>query len=173
MSNDISLLMDGELENEAAATVLIQLKRAAELQECWSTYHLIGDTLRESAALSPNFSTQMAQRLAAEPTILAPRVSASRGWLHNKTVALSAAASIFAVAIVAWVTLQQPSAKPDASLAVQQQNSPEAKVAATTLPPEEVKEYLIAHQEFSPSTAIQGVAPYVRTVSGSQQDINR
>jgi sigma-E factor negative regulatory protein RseA len=35
-----------------------------------------------------------------------------------------------------------------------------------------ISEYLIAHQEFSPSTSIQGVAPYIRTVS-SWQDKGR
>jgi hypothetical protein len=31
-----------------------------------------------------------------------------------------------------------------------------------------MNEYLIAHQEFSPSTAIQGLAPYIRSVSSAQ-----
>jgi hypothetical protein len=30
-------------------------------------------------------------------------------------------------------------------------------------------DYLLAHQGVSPSTALQGVAPYVRTVTMSQQ----
>jgi hypothetical protein len=32
-----------------------------------------------------------------------------------------------------------------------------------------MNEYLMAHQEFSPSTEIQGLAPYIRSVSGTQQ----
>jgi hypothetical protein len=32
-----------------------------------------------------------------------------------------------------------------------------------------MNEYLIAHQEFSPSTEIQGLAPYIRSVSSSRQ----
>jgi hypothetical protein len=31
-----------------------------------------------------------------------------------------------------------------------------------------MNEYLIAHQEFSPSTEIQGLAPYIRSVSGAR-----
>jgi len=30
-----------------------------------------------------------------------------------------------------------------------------------------MNEYLMAHQGFSPSTAIQGLAPYIRTVSAT------
>jgi hypothetical protein len=36
-----------------------------------------------------------------------------------------------------------------------------------------MSEYLIAHQEYSPSTAIQGLAPYIRTVSGAQPAAGR
>jgi sigma-E factor negative regulatory protein RseA len=32
-----------------------------------------------------------------------------------------------------------------------------------------MNEYLIAHQEFSPSTEIQGLAPYIRGVSSARQ----
>jgi sigma-E factor negative regulatory protein RseA len=32
-----------------------------------------------------------------------------------------------------------------------------------------MNEYLMAHQEFSPSSEIQGLAPYIRSVSRSQQ----
>jgi hypothetical protein len=31
-----------------------------------------------------------------------------------------------------------------------------------------MNEYFLAHQGFSPSTAIQGLAPYIRTVSASR-----
>ena len=31
--------------------------------------------------------------------------------------------------------------------------------------PGKINEYLMAHQEFSPSTAFQGMVPYVRTVA--------
>jgi sigma-E factor negative regulatory protein RseA len=36
-----------------------------------------------------------------------------------------------------------------------------------------MNEYLIAHQEFSPSTEIQGLAPYIRGVSSTRQDKGR
>ena len=36
-----------------------------------------------------------------------------------------------------------------------------------------MNEYLIAHQEYSPSTAIQGLAPYIRAVSGAHSAAGR
>ncbi|HXC39150.1 MAG TPA: RseA family anti-sigma factor [Burkholderiales bacterium] len=38
-------------------------------------------------------------------------------------------------------------------------------VAASQVPAPDVENYLLAHQQFSPSNAMQGVAPYVRLVS--------
>jgi len=36
-----------------------------------------------------------------------------------------------------------------------------------------LNEYLMAHTGFSPSTVIQGVAPYIRTVAASHSEQNR
>jgi hypothetical protein len=53
---------------------------------------------------------------------------------------------------------------------VAQTRAPEvirAPVAANVPMPGEVNDYLLAHQNFSPRSNLQGVAPYVRTVSDS------
>ena len=74
--------------------------------------------------------------------------------------ALSAAASVAAVAVVGWISFQ--------SIDQSQQNA-NAIAANTSVPaPARMNDYLLAHQEFSPSTAMQGVAPYVRTVADAQ-----
>ena len=41
------------------------------------------------------------------------------------------------------------------------------KLLATVPMPGEVNDYLLAHQNYSPRSNLQGVAPYVRTVSDS------
>jgi hypothetical protein len=67
------------------------------------------------------------------------------------------------VAKPATVALQSPPVAPSiAPLAPQGQIEPVAVVA-----PEHVHEYLLAHQGISPITAIQGVTPYIRTVSSA------
>ena len=44
----------------------------------------------------------------------------------------------------------------------------DAPVALASVPSEgKMNEYLMAHQGFSPSTAIQGLAPYIRSVSAT------
>src|SRR5919109_5390749 len=107
MKDRISALMDGELDERAADDTLKALGRGDGL-ETWRTYHLIGDAMRETGSLSAAFSERIAARIAAEPAILAPGRLAPE---PRKWFALSAAASVAAVAFVGWLAfapLQAP-----------------------------------------------------------------
>ena len=166
----ISALMDGELDARQAQEQYTRLKQDGELVETWNTFHVIGDSLRGDHALSPRFNTRLAERLSTEPTVLAPHRSMAPKRVM--TYALSAAASVAAVALVGWVAFVSNPIAPRQELA----KAPPAPVPAAapavqlaSVPSDgKMNEYLIAHQEFSPSTSIQGVAPYIRTVSSFQ-----
>jgi sigma-E factor negative regulatory protein RseA len=173
----ISALMDGELDGHQARREIARLKENEELVQCWHTFHLIGDAMRGEPVLSQRFAQRLSARLAAEPTVLAPR----RYSLQRlATYALSAAASLSAVALVGWLAFSEIRPVTRSEIA----QAPAAP-AATPIPPSvfpdvlaspapaspsdgKMNEYLIAHQEYSPSTAIQGLAPYVRSVSIAQ-----
>lgn len=173
----ISALIDGELESAEAGRQLSRVKQDADLRDTWDTYHVIGDTLRGSVVLSPGFERRVAQRLATEPTVLAPRLRTARRISPTVSYALSAAASLSAVAAVAWVALSGGVSGTDqqANLAQAPAAASVAPVVATVAMPESARahDYLLAHQGVSPSTALQGVAPYVRTVTMSQQPDGR
>ena len=171
----VSALMDGELDADEAAREIARFKQDEARRNSWNTYHAIGDALRgerSRAGLSAEFSKHLSERLALEPTVVAPRLRAHKPL---QTYLLAAAASVAAIAVVGWMSVtmltpdevpttlaQKPAAKPPL-LALQ---SPPAPVApALALAPEHVHEYLLAHQGISPTTAIQGVTPYIRTVS--------
>jgi len=172
----ISALMDGELDDRQAREQLVRLKQDEELVGCWHTFHIIGDALRGEPVLSQGFSRRLTDRLNGEATVLAPQ---RRAVKRMTTYALSAAVSVSAVALVGWIAFVNNPFAPQPELA----KAP----AATTLPPAatpapqlasvpsdgKMNEYLMAHQGFSPSTSIQGVVPYIRTVSGAQQDKGR
>lgn len=163
----ISALMDGEMDDRQAHAQFVRLTQDGGLADGWNTYHIIGDSLRGDPALSAQFNRRMIERLSAEPTILAPQRSVMK---RVTTYALSAAASVAAIALVGWVAFvgspvvevaQAPVANPPAAAPTA---APTAQLAS--VPSDgKMNEYLIAHQEFSPSTSIQGVAPYIRTVS--------
>ncbi|HKA42106.1 MAG TPA: sigma-E factor negative regulatory protein [Burkholderiales bacterium] len=170
----ISALMDGELDAHQSEQQLARLKNDSEARACWEAFHLIGDALRGERIVSRNLSERLRERLAQEPTVLAP--PRARPARPIATYAWSAAASLSAVALVGWVAFSGPLApQPDAP-SVAAKAPPVAPVPVVAAPPQlasvpsegKMNEYLIAHQEFSPSTAIQGLAPYIRTVSGTQ-----
>jgi sigma-E factor negative regulatory protein RseA len=168
----ISALMDGELGADEARRHILGLKNDSALRARWDDFHLIGDALRGENALSPQFSEAFSKRLAAEPTILSPHRLRSP-LKRVTTYAMSAAASLGAAALVAWVALQ-PTAPTStlvatpapASLPIK---SAETPALASVSSEGRMNEYLLAHQGFSPSTAIQGLAPYIRSVSTTPQ----
>jgi sigma-E factor negative regulatory protein RseA len=164
----ISAWMDGELGAQQAREHLARLKQDQELLRCWHTYHLIGDALRGERALSPAFEERLTTRLAGEPTVLAPRRSPVK---RIAAYALSAAASLSAVALVGWMAFFNNPLTPQSEIAKAPPTSPPAAAPSPQLasvPSDgQMNEYLIAHQEYSPSTAIQGLAPYIRSVSST------
>jgi sigma-E factor negative regulatory protein RseA len=167
MKAKISALMDGELERHEADGALAALKGGGEALDTWRTYNLIGDSMRAAPMLSGGFAGRVAARLAEEPTVLAPRarpIFEQRRWQL-----LSAAASIAAVAFVSLAYFAQEPVAPPAPVAQTAAPAETAQVA----PPETANDYLLAHQGYSPRNSLQGMAPYVRTVSsdirGSRQ----
>jgi len=158
----ISALMDGELERHEAAGALNGLAQEGEPRDAWRTYHLIGDAMRDTRPLSSSFAARVSERLAKEPTVLAPGRIAPRPVI-TRWQALSAAASVAAVALVGWVAFgpQQQAAVP-----VAQQAPVETAQVKQVAPPDAANDYLLAHQGYSPRNSLQGVAPYVRMVSG-------
>jgi sigma-E factor negative regulatory protein RseA len=162
MKDRISALMDGELDDRAAAELIDALGRDREALLAWRSYHVISDAIREGRLLSEGFAARFSERLAAEATILAPRAlqAEPRRWY-----ALSAAASVAAVALVGWMAFApqtQVAPVPVAQAPVAQ--LPDAKPNIVPLPTA-TNDYLLAHQGFSPRVSLQGMAPYVRTVS--------
>jgi sigma-E factor negative regulatory protein RseA len=166
----ISEWMDGELSGHQTREQFTRVKQDTELHHCWDTFHLIGDVMRGEPALSREFEQRVAARLASEPAVLAPR---HRVASRFATYALSAAASVSAVALVGWIAFFNNPLAPQPDLARAPTTPPPAAAPAEQLAsvPSDGKmnEYLIAHQEFSPSTEIQGLAPYIRGVSSSHQ----
>ena len=161
MKQNISTLMDGELCGDEAEVLLGKIKLHPEAQQEWLSYHLIGDALRQPDYLPNHMSAAFFERLHAEPTVLAPHTRRSSKASY---FALSAAASIMAMAFLAWVSVQVVTEP-----AVQQaQQRPSALRAANFPTNDSMNDYLLAHQEYSPSTDVRGASSYIRTVSVKQ-----
>ena len=164
----ISALMDGELGASEADREIVCLKTDTALRGRWDEFHLVGDTLRGEPVLSADFTESFSRRLAEEPTVLAPR-RMRPGMRRMTTYAMSAAASLSAVALVAWVAI---GSAPQENIALKPEpeaprSEPQRELAS--VPSEgRMNEYLLAHESFSPSTALQGLAPYIRSVAATR-----
>ena len=151
--------MDGELFDDEAENLFNALKRNPAAQEQWHVYHLISDVMQQPGRLHADIGISMHERLEAEPTILAPR---ARTGQKVKLFAVSAAASVMALTLVAWLSVQVGSDTVPQMAA----NQPSAIRAANFPGHVGMNDYLMAHQEFSPSINVQGAASYARTVAG-------
>jgi negative regulator of sigma E activity len=183
LDEQISALVDDELNDAELAQVLDNLIADAELQARWRRYRLASDTLRGSAATqrADDLHLRVQQALADEPTVLAPQRKPTLAHWGRRAAGAAIAASVAMVAIVA---VQQDSSTPGPTLAVT--SSP--KLAATTAPPtlaqlastgrkverdaalqqaqqERLHAYLINHNEYSSAAGLQGALPYARIVS--------
>ena len=167
MKERISQLMDGELDDRSAADTIRACAQGGEALDTWRTYHLISDAMRDSRVLSAGFSARLAQRLQAEPTVLAPQRTRaeSRTWF-----ALSAAASFAAVALVGWLAFAPQGSGPGQAPQLAQTQAVQPQEAAPAMVPSAANDYLLAHQGFSPRVSFQGMAPYARTVSAPARE---
>jgi sigma-E factor negative regulatory protein RseA len=162
---EVSQLMDGELDAERLECACRGLRGTASM-ETWVCYHLIGDTLRGCGGLSPGFAQRFTARLSGEPTLLAP----PRRQTAPAAIAWAIAASVAAVGVVGWVALTTMPLPPAAVATVERATS----VRAADVRPPVDNEYLLAHQDYSPTTAIQGVRPAaLRVVAADEQDARR
>ena len=161
MKERISALMDGELEGRAAEEAIESLRGEGEALESWRMYHLISDGMRDTRLLSAGFAARVSQRLAQEPTVLAP------GRLPGRTpvqrFAYAAAASAAAIGLVSWLAFGPQAEGPKTTTIAQ---TPTLTVTPVTVQlTSSANDYLLAHQGFSPRVSLQGMVPYVRTVA--------
>lgn len=105
MKEQISALIDGELDENQARGVFDALDGSAALRDEWRCYSLIGDCLR-GEAVGADLSSAVMARLQDEPTVLAP--VAKRRGISRVQRPLAMAAAVTAVAMVAWASLRSP-----------------------------------------------------------------
>ena len=160
---EISLLIDGELDPARADAVVTSLCRAQGVAT-WVCYHMIGDAVRGVASRGLD-SKRFVELFAAEPTVLAP----PRRSTAPHAIALALAATVAAVSVVGWVALTTMPA-PVAAIASARQA---VGVRAADARPVVDNEYVLVHQEYSPTNAIQGIGPYLRAVAASETDARR
>jgi sigma-E factor negative regulatory protein RseA len=174
MNERISAFVDGELSEEDCGPALGYLRHDEKLRRDWDTYHLIGDVLRGDCHRS--YSSAVLVELAFEPAMIAAPRPKEKFGKNASAFLLRAAAGVAAVGLVVWLALPMLSSGPLSSSPEIARSAPPPVVADAAAPaqmPEAMEEYLQAHQRFSPSGVIQGLARDVRPVSAQAGEASR
>jgi sigma-E factor negative regulatory protein RseA len=173
----ISALADGELAGSELARALDALRNDQALQASWSRYHLISDALHSNleSRIALDLHERVSMALESEPTILAPRQRKQRPWLRH-VAGLAVAASVSGVAVIGFQQMNVvESGAPTATMAevTQPQNFvrrelPPITVAAEKDNSKQLEAYLVDQTEYSVSSGVNGMVPYVRIVGHRQ-----
>lgn len=188
-SDDLSALMDGELEASAVARACGQWRENPEARAQWHAYHLIGDVLRSEdlsadAARDATFLASFRKRLAQEPVVLAPTppVVPAQAATPRRSWAAPAAVAAGFVAVAGVLLVSQMSSlrgtQPEANLAAASAVQPAMVVSAAEPgdPPAVVlngqlirdarlDEYLSAHKKFGGSSVPGGPSGFLRNAA--------
>lgn len=123
------------------ATTLQQLLRDAEMQQQYSRYRLIGDSMRGElqGSLQLDLSDRVMAALADEPTVLAPKPQIASLWqrrvvpMVRQTAQFAVAASVAAVVVFGVQQYNQPgSANPSPVLSTRPVGGMAAPVSLST-----------------------------------------
>ena len=170
MRASISALMDGQLAEHERAAPLAALGENGAAYDAWRSYHLISDALHGHGLLGSDCRARIVARLANEPVLIgvlpSDIVAPERArWFVPSAVA----ASVAAVALVGWMAFApQPGPGPAIASKVSQ---PALAIAPVPAEPKKLplskaaRDYVAAHQAYSPRNVLQGMAPYIHSVS--------
>jgi sigma-E factor negative regulatory protein RseA len=149
MTQDISSLMDGELEAHDAERAIRKCCADEDQKSTWFLYHAIGDAMRGHSPRDLARPTRVIEALAAQPTVLAPRPRIAATAFK---VAFAAAASVATVAVVAWIGLQGGTSERGEAVVAKAASSIQpvankATVPAPTAVGVDEQAYLTAHRQ--------------------------
>ena len=183
LNEELSAFMDDEAPE--ARRLAERLSRDPELQARWSRYHLIRDAMTEHLTYAEfDIAAKVSQALENEPTVLAPRrwhLPPRARKVARQVAGLAIAATVSAVTVMT-VQQQRVESNPPAVAQVSPGNTrvataspgrPPARVVQFVpenrpLKPEvrsKLSNYLVNHNEYSVTSNMQGMLPYMRIVS--------
>lgn len=140
MTQEISSLMDGELDPPEAERVIRSCCTDGEAADHWQTYHLIGDVLRGGRPHPTGTAERVRQALATEPAIIARPKRVYETTLGR--IAFAAAASVATIGVVGWIGNQGGQAP--SGVVVARAPGP---AQPALLPAADIQDYVVAHRQ--------------------------
>ncbi len=165
----LSALMDGELEAPAMEAALDELLADEGLRQTWGRYHLARDAMRDGLAAEEKgeLSARIRQALEDAPTAPVTELHPKRNLARytRPVVGFALAASVALFAVLGVLKLQDRGSAPE--LLAQNAVAPQATAIRWDVgrPAVEARlnSYLVHHSEYQ-SAPMNGMLPYVRVV---------
>ncbi|MEW8010375.1 MAG: sigma-E factor negative regulatory protein [Candidatus Thiodiazotropha sp.] len=184
----LSALVDDEISEHEIPGEINKLKNTQESQDIWSRYHLIGDAMRNELGQihDPEMARFISQHIENEPIVLAPTALKPRSSNKKRTfTGLAVAASLTAAAVVMAPQLINPGSseapnqlvssdqlpisnqnqRPESNTIYVAENGTRWKLLKKPKVESRLNDYLLNHQDLSPSSNIKGIMPYATFVS--------
>ena len=162
MKQDISSLMDGEVDAHDADRIIRACGTSEEHKDTWQLYHVIGEAIRGQSPRSLARDNRVVGAIVKEPTIIGGRKKPLETFIGK--VALAAAASVATVGVVSWIGTQggapgistTPIVAKGATASAIKPVSATATIPAQPAP--DVQDYLSAHRQVPSPDAYKAVA---------------
>jgi sigma-E factor negative regulatory protein RseA len=109
LNEQVSALLDNELSDKEASSVLAKISQDQELRQKWERYHMIGDVMRGEVVSidAGEISERVKEQIDLEPAIISiPKKEKNRSWKSNWVKPAAGAALAASVATV--VVLNAP-----------------------------------------------------------------
>jgi sigma-E factor negative regulatory protein RseA len=156
MTQELSSLMDGELDTPEADRAIRSCCASEEHKQRWYLYHAIGDAMRGQSPRRLELPDDVFESLKTQPTVLAPRRPMQTAVAR---IAMAAAASVATVGVVGWIGSQGGAGT---APTVAKSSSPIQPVVnkATASPPSftvDVQDYLAAHRQMPSPQSVRNV----------------
>jgi sigma-E factor negative regulatory protein RseA len=144
MTQELSSLMDGELDTPEADRAIRSCCASGEQQRNWYLYHAIGDAMRGQAPRRLEMPNDVFESLKTQPTVLAPRRPLQTTYAR---IAMAAAASVATFGVVGWIGMQGGTGTPAPAVAKSSSALQPAAAKAAVKPPAVDEEFLAAHRQ--------------------------
>ena len=172
MSEQLSALIDSELNEFERAQVFKEMNRDRRLSELWSRYHTIGLAMRrETIVCTKDLADRVSTRLEGEQGPASATGQPQRRPLWRSPGALAAAASVAGVLLVGGLVVEYQGSTQNTA----QDSATGAQIAATdqatrwegTDPrvADELNALLVEHGEFTSASGMNGLTAYTKFVA--------
>jgi sigma-E factor negative regulatory protein RseA len=168
----LSALVDDELDKVERPLLLGRLQRDTGLREILGRYQLISEVMRGAGqAATLGIADRVKRALEQDAALPAADKSKTAGLSWLKPIAgLTVAASVALVAVLAVTSIREPAVETAPRVASTQNAAPATRGSEELwerIEPridKRMAAYLVNHNEYAASRGVQGVMPYVRIV---------